>query len=940
MQKIYSLMSRALCLFLLATFSLYSNGLKAQVQTARNISMISNSKGYYEYLPAGYASGTQSYPLIIFCHGIGELGNGGSDLVKVIDTGLPWLLNKGTFPTSFTTPASGTQSFIIISPQFISWPVPSDINSILDYVIKNYRVNTNRVYITGLSMGGGVTWAYSGYNAAYCDRVAAIVPIAGADAIDGGTAGVLANNGIAVWATQNNGDPTVPVSYTLNNVAQILAINPSAPVKETIFTANSHDAWSKTYDPAFTENGMNIYQWMLQYQRGSAAPPPPPPANLPPVASAGSDVTITLPTNSVQLNGNGSKDPDGTIASYSWTKISGPSQFTISNANIVNPLMSNLVAGTYTFRLTVVDNKGASATDDINITVNNSSGGYENIPGKIEAESYNNMSGIQTQSTTDAGGGLNIDYINNGDWMDYNLAAASTGNYTVGFRVASTYAGSQIQLKKSDGTLLTTVTVPNTGGWQTWTTVTASVSLTSGNQTIRLQAIVPAGLPYGFNLNWLQFTSTTTVATPPPTTGYSAVPGKIEAEAYEAMNGVETQSTTDAGAGLNVDYINNGDWMDYNLAVSGTGNYSVGFRVAAPATGSQIQLKNSSGTVLATINIPATGGWQTWTTVTANLTLTSGNQTLRLQAVVPGTSFGFNINWMQFATVGGSIAASIPTSGSPNINVNVYGGSNPYNNSEWNNWNIGSLQVSNVSSGMFNYADGTSSTISANLSSSVAVADNGTGYSGTMAPDEVLRYTSYATSNRTLTLSGLSVSKKYDLELYASREQNAGNSTVFNINGITQTVSTFDNLTQKASFSSLSSDAQGKITISISQTSAYNYLNGFMLTEETNSTTSSSANALTSAITEESLGDSKESLQVYPNPVRDMFVLNLNNSYRGTVNIVIYDVNGSLKKEITTIKDQDNFQMNYSLGNNFKSGNYFVKILMGSKSKTIKILKL
>jgi Carbohydrate binding module (family 6)/Secretion system C-terminal sorting domain/PKD domain len=933
MKKIYSFVSRALCLFLLAFFSLYSNGLKAQVQTARNISMTANSKGYYEYLPAGYASGTQSYPLIIFCHGIGELGNGGSDLVKVIDTGLPWLLNKGTFPTSFTTPASGTQSFIIISPQFINWPVPTDLNDILAYVLKNYRVNTNRIYITGLSMGGGATWAFAGNSAAYCDRIAAIVPIAGADAIDVTTAGVLANNGIGIWATQNNGDPTVPVSYTLNNVAQILAINPSAPVKETIFTASGHDAWTKTYDPTFTENGMNIYQWMLQYQRGTTVP-----VNQPPISNAGSDVTIVLPANSVQLNGNGSKDPDGTIASYSWTKISGPSQFTISNANIINPVVSNLVAGTYTLRLTVVDNKGASATDDINITVNNSSSGYENIPGKIEAESYSAMSGIETQSTSDAGGGLNIDYINNGDWMDYNLSAASTGNYTVGFRVASTYVGSQIQLKKSDGTILTTVTVPNTSGWQTWTTVTASVSLTSGNQTIRLQAIVPAGLPYGFNLNWLQFTAATTIVTPPPTSGYLPVPGKIEAEDYNAMNGVETQSTTDAGAGLNVDYINNGDWMDYNLSVSSTGNYSLGFRVAASAAGSQIQVKKTDGTVLTTINIPATGGWQTWTTVTANLALTSGNQTLRLQAIVPGTGFGFNLNWMQFASLGGSTSTSI--SGSPYIKVNVYGGSNPYSNSEWNNWNIGSQQVSNVSSGILKYADGTSSTALANLSSSIAVADNGTGYSGTLAPDEVLRYASYASGNRTLTLSGLSVSKKYDLELYASRGQNSGNSTLFIVNGTTQTIPTFDNLTQKASFTSLSSDAQGNITVSISQTSQYNYLNGFMLTENTNSTSSSSPEVVSSTITEESLGDLKESAQVYPNPVADMFVLKINNSYRGTVNIVIYNVNGSVMKEISAVKDQDNFLKNYNLGNNFKTGNYYIKLVMGTQSKTIKIVKL
>ncbi len=533
--------------------------------------------------------------------------------------------------------------------------------------------------------------------------------------------------------------------------------------------------------------------------------------NINPIANAGPDQVITLPTNTANLNGSASSDPDGTISSYAWSQVSGPSTASITSAANATTSVSGLQQGVYVFVLKVTDNGGATSSDSVKITVNPALANQPPVA---------------------------------------NAAADTVIN------------------------------------------------------------------------------------------GYLPVPGKVEAEDYEAMSGVQTQNTNDAGAGLNVDYINNGDWMDYNLSVSSAGNYSVGFRVAAPAAGSQIQLKKSDGTVLTTINIPATGGWQTWTTVTANLTLASGNQTLRLQAVVPGTGFGFNVNWMQFATVGSSVAASVATSASPYINVNVYGGSNPYNNSEWNNWNIGSQQVSNVSSGMFNYADGTSSTISANLSSSVAVVDNGTGYSGTLAPEEVLRYTSYAAGNRTLTLTGLSGSKKYDLELYASREENAGNSTLFIINGITQTVSTFDNLTQKASFTSLSPDAQGKITISISQTSAYNYLNGFMLTEETNSITSSSSNILSAVITEESSLNSKESLQVYPNPVRDMFVLNLNNSYRGTVNIVIYDVNGSVKKEISAIKDQDSFLKNYNLGNNFASGSYFIKILMGSQSKTIKILKL
>ncbi|THU34102.1 T9SS type A sorting domain-containing protein [Niastella caeni] len=94
-------------------------------------------------------------------------------------------------------------------------------------------------------------------------------------------------------------------------------------------------------------------------------------ANLGPVSNAGADISITLPTNSTTLNGGASSDPDGTIVRYAWSKISGPSTFTIGNAATASTPLTNLVAGTYVFRLTVTDDKGATATDDVNVIVNN-----------------------------------------------------------------------------------------------------------------------------------------------------------------------------------------------------------------------------------------------------------------------------------------------------------------------------------------------------------------------------------------------------------------------------------------------------------------------------------------------------------------------------------------------------------------------------------------
>ena len=90
--------------------------------------------------------------------------------------------------------------------------------------------------------------------------------------------------------------------------------------------------------------------------------------NQPPVANAGPDQTITLPTNTVTLTGSGN-DPDGTIASYQWTKIAGPA-CTIVSPSQAQTAVNNLVQGVYQFQLTVTDNLGATGRDTVVVTVN------------------------------------------------------------------------------------------------------------------------------------------------------------------------------------------------------------------------------------------------------------------------------------------------------------------------------------------------------------------------------------------------------------------------------------------------------------------------------------------------------------------------------------------------------------------------------------------
>ncbi|HEX2608522.1 MAG TPA: hypothetical protein VHK91_14135, partial [Flavisolibacter sp.] len=257
--------------------------------------------------------------------------------------------------------------------------------------------------------------------------------------------------------------------------------------------------------------------------------------------NAGTDKTISLPTTSLQLAGSGS-DADGSIASYSWTKIAGPTTFSLSSLSIASPLLSGLIAGTYTFRLTVTDNQGATATDDVNVIVNPLSG---------------------------------------------------------------------------------------------------SVSGTSGKS----------------------------------------------------------------------------------------------------------------------------------------------------------------------------------------VKVNLFAGANAYGDVTWNNWNTSS----SLTSSAFKYSDGTASGITMNINQQSGVSDNSTSISSTMAPKEVVRYASYSTSNRVLTISGLDNTKTYDLELYASRAGTSNNTTRFTVGATNVDVKTDNNTATKAAFSAVV-PVNGKITVNISKLNSYNYLNGLTLT--------------------------------------------------------------------------------------------------------------
>ena len=121
----------------------------------------------------------------------------------------------------------------------------------------------------------------------------------------------------------------------------------------------------------------------------------------------------------------------------------------------------------------------------------------------IQAESYTNMSGVQLETTSDAGGGQNVGWIDAADWMSYaNINFPTSGTYKVESRVASQSGGGILSLDLNAGTIqLGQISVPSTGGWQNWTTISQTVTVNAGTYALGIYAAQG-----GWNINWIKIT--------------------------------------------------------------------------------------------------------------------------------------------------------------------------------------------------------------------------------------------------------------------------------------------------------------------------------------------------------------------------------------------------------------------------------------------------
>ncbi len=279
-------------------------------------------------------------------------------------------------------------------------------------------------------------------------------------------------------------------------------------------------------------------------------------------------------------------------------------------------------------------------------------------------------------TTNNTGAGADdIGWTNAGQWFKYTVNVATAGTYSVAFRVSSPYGITDaLHVANAAGTSLTgVVAIPNTGGYQTWTSVTASLTLPAGQQTLTVDQD-----SNGWNFHFMTFTLTSAGggggSGDAPFGGTpAAVPGTVYAANYDtggpgtaynvtAVNGtansyrsdgVDLEATADTtnntGAGAdNMGWTGAGQWFKYTVQVATAGTYTVSFRVAAPgAVTDALHIANSSGTSLTgAVAVPATGGYQAWTTVTASVTLPAGAQAL----TVDQDAAGWNLHYLAFTS--------------------------------------------------------------------------------------------------------------------------------------------------------------------------------------------------------------------------------------------------------------------------------------------------
>lgn len=342
-------------------YPLQSRAQGNQTKIAINITP-DKTTGAWLHLPDDYNSTSTNYPLIIFLHGATERG---TDLNVVLAHGLPKIIAEGA-KMEFTVNGK-LFKFITVSPQIPNgWASEDMVQNILNDIKSKYRVDVSRVYLTGLSAGGyGVlNYVASGFD--FSSKLAAIIPVSAAAIDDNKVAGLcnIAGSNIASWFLCGSLDGFI--DNQVNYVNKINTCGPTYPAIATSYPGGTHsdNVWDKAYDATHIYQSPNIYEWMLQYTDTAREIPPPI------AAVAAGNTTITLPVDSIVLDGSPSTAPGSRIISYDWKLVSGHLGPILSSTNNAIITVTKLISGRYTFNLTVKNTVGMISTKQVTVVVN------------------------------------------------------------------------------------------------------------------------------------------------------------------------------------------------------------------------------------------------------------------------------------------------------------------------------------------------------------------------------------------------------------------------------------------------------------------------------------------------------------------------------------------------------------------------------------------
>ncbi|MDC7221000.1 MAG: dienelactone hydrolase family protein [Spirochaetales bacterium] len=210
-----------------------------------SIEVTSKEKVNYRlFLPKSYQDNEESkWPLILYLHGAGERG---TDQIKLRKYGLfPFIESKADFPFVVLAP---------LCPKGEVWDFQyKNIMNLLDQIQTDYSIDSNRIYLTGMSMGGQATWNFAIYNPS---RFAAIAPVCGCIASPN-TCKKLSK--VPIWTFHGKKDQAIPFEETQKIVDILSPLNPN--LKFSVYEVNGHEVCTMAYED------LDLYEWLLEQKK-------------------------------------------------------------------------------------------------------------------------------------------------------------------------------------------------------------------------------------------------------------------------------------------------------------------------------------------------------------------------------------------------------------------------------------------------------------------------------------------------------------------------------------------------------------------------------------------------------------------------------------------------------------------------------------------------